>query len=489
MSPFDSSDASENWPDRAGESDGVLNEFNQAYMVVNEAGRARVYQKVEDGMLSRSWYQSISFEDLKRLYLNRTLSLGRGPGGEDRRVNAAAYWLKHPGRRQYIKGIKFDPSRTGAEDGWLNLWNGLAIEPKRGDWSLLRDHMLNVICAGNTEHFDYLFGWCARVVQFPAEQGEVAVVLRGGEGSGKGTLAYPLMRILGQHAIKVAQTKHLVGNFNAHLRDAVFLFADEAFFAGDKKNEGALKNLITEEVIAIESKYQNAIMAPNYLHILMASNEAWVVPASIEARRFFVLDVAPDRIGDHAYFKAIRDQLGSGGLEAFLHDLLNHPLGKFNFRAVPATAGLQDQKLRSLNTHTAWWRACLERGYVFETQLGLHNYFAEWHPFEATALLYASYEQFAKKHGERHPLTLEQLGTFMVTMKAVKHRERGAVLGEAMADEPNPYGGSTRKAALVKSPVGRTASAKPGYKLGTLEEARAHFTSVTGLPFQDEATE
>ena len=32
--------------------------------------------------------------------------------------------------------------------------------------------------------------------------------------------------------------------FWPHLRDAVFVFADEAFFAGDKAHEGVLKALV-----------------------------------------------------------------------------------------------------------------------------------------------------------------------------------------------------------------------------------------------------
>ena len=54
------------------------------------------------------------------------------------------------------------------------------------------------------------------------------------------------MRILGQHALHISNSKHLVGNFNAHLRDCVLLFADEAFYAGDKAHVGVLNSLITE---------------------------------------------------------------------------------------------------------------------------------------------------------------------------------------------------------------------------------------------------
>jgi hypothetical protein len=106
----------------------------------------------------------------------------------------------------------------------LNLWEGFSVEPRPGDWSLLRDHVRTIICDGHEDNFQYLMGWMARMVQFPAEQGEVAVVMKGGEGTGRGFLA----------KAAISNTRHLIGNFNAHLRDAILLFADEAFFAGDK---------------------------------------------------------------------------------------------------------------------------------------------------------------------------------------------------------------------------------------------------------------
>ena len=47
-------------------------------------------------------------------------------------------------------------------------------------------------------------------------------------------------------------TKHLVGNFNAHLRDKLLVFADEAFWAGDKRAEDQLKAMVTEENNIVE---------------------------------------------------------------------------------------------------------------------------------------------------------------------------------------------------------------------------------------------
>ena len=301
-------------------------------MVVNEAGKAMVYSEVHDKRTKRQYFDRISFEDLAKLYSNR-----RVPAGEDKEGNttykpAARVWFGSPERRQYlVDGVVFDPS--GAQrPGTLNFWRGFAVQPQAGDWSLLRDHIARNICGGDPEHFEYLMGWMARMFQHPAEQGETAVVLRGGEGTGKGTLARVLMGLLGQHALQVSNAKHLGGNFNGHLRDCVFLFADEAFFAGDKQHVGVLKSIITEPYLTIEAKHQNAVQSPNYLHLMMASNEQWVVPASEDARRFFVLEVGEGVKNDHDYFAKLWAQMGAGGYEAMLHDLLAVDLSRFNVR-------------------------------------------------------------------------------------------------------------------------------------------------------------
>ena len=309
----------------------------------------------------------------------------------------------------------------------------------------------------------------------PAKQGEVAVVLQGKEGTGKGTLAKIIMHLVGQHAMAVSNARHLVGNFNAHLRDAIFLFADEAFFAGDKQHIGVLKSLITEPHLAIEAKYHDPVSAPNYLHIMMASNEEWVVPASIEARRFFVLSVGDEHMGDHYYFGAIWKEMKNGGYEAFLHDLLAMDLTTFNVRDVPKTDGLQQQKKLSLPTTEAWWLDCLHRGYVFKSKLGLEEYFMQWHCELTTELLFDSYIEYAKRVNNRRPLSREDLGKWFKQLGCGQSRPRNAVVGEHIAEGAGFHGSTSRKAQTVVTP---RASA---YRLGSLSEARGAFCTVNRL--------
>ena len=286
--------------------EAMVRQFNARYWVVNEAGKAVIYEPAYDAILKRRYHNKLAFADFEKLHLNRKVKVG------DKFMPAAVVWLHHPDRRQYIRGVSFDPSGNHRDPEVLNLWQGFVAEPKAGDWGLMKRHTFEVICASSHELYDYLMDWMARLIQFPAQQGEVAVVLKGIEGTGKGILARALLYLLGQHALTVSHTKHLTGNFNAHLRDCVFLFADEAFYAGDKAHIGVLKALITEPTLTIEAKYANAVMTPNFTHILMASNEDWVVPASIAARRFFVLLTLATYVGNAAYFTAIQRQMEAG---------------------------------------------------------------------------------------------------------------------------------------------------------------------------------
>jgi hypothetical protein len=456
--------------------DELLAEFNGKYMVVNDAGRAVVFQETVDPVLRRRYFLRIGFEDFGRLYLNRTVQVA--PKIDDKPAEyakAATVWLNHRQRRQYINGVVFDPTNKNVPSDTLNLWRGFAIIPREGSWSRMQDHLLNVVCSGDTILCDYVLNWSARLVQFPAEQGEVAIVMRGTEGCGKGTFARALLQLLGQHGLAISNPKHLTGAFNGHLRDCVYLFGDECFFAGDKAHVGVLKAIITEPTLTIEGKYQNAVECPNFLHVILASNNDWVVPASIDSRRWFVLNVPDTRVGDTNYFVELYGEMANGGREAMLYDLLNRDISKFNPRTVPMTEGLMEQRKLSLPVPEAWWLDVLHRGYVFNSKLGL-SHFGEWHAEVATELLFASYSEFSRQNRDRHPLSREAFGRFMhQTAKATPKRLHNAVTGERVADVENPYGGMSRVSQTIST------IRPPGYQIGDLELARAQFEAETGL--------
>jgi hypothetical protein len=167
--------------------EALIAEFNAKYAVVNEAGKAIIFQKAYDTRLHREYFVRTSFDDLRRLYLNRRIQVGEDEDGKPVTKPVAEVWLYHPRRRQFVGGVVFDPSGKHISDDILHLWRGFAIVPKAGSWSKMKEHLLCTVCKRNQPHYEFLLDWSARLVQLPAEPGEVAIVLKGGEGVGKGS--------------------------------------------------------------------------------------------------------------------------------------------------------------------------------------------------------------------------------------------------------------------------------------------------------------
>lgn len=332
--------------DSKGENiDPDLAGMNENYAVVKIGGKTRVVSFEEDATYPGCTVPVFStIGDFCAFHAKRKKTIIR-ENGKEKKIGLGRWWIDHEQRRQF-DGIVYSPGPTIA-NGKLNLWSGFASEPRAGCCDLYLKHLGDNICAGNKEHLEYLLSWMAYAVQHPDRQGEVAVVLRGKEGTGKGVAAKQFGRLFRAHFRHIIHAKHLTGHFNAHLQQCSVLFADEAFFAGDRSHELILKALITEETLLIEPKGIDPFPVRNCIHLMMSSNSEWVVPAGADARRYFVLNVGDAHIQDHNYFAAIAAQMDNGGREAFLHYLLNRDLASFNVRLVPQTEALAEQKAHS----------------------------------------------------------------------------------------------------------------------------------------------
>lgn len=337
----------------------LIDEMNERFCVVLDGGKFAVFMEDVDHQTfkrPRRFWTKISRADFLHFHEDERV----GQVGSKREVSRAEVWLASPRRRKY-PGIVMDPE--GRHGDKLNLWRGWAVAPKPGDWSLMRELIERVLCSGDRASSEYVLKWVAFLFQHPGDLPGTSLVFRGEEGVGKGTFATALMDIAGSHGLTVSSAGQLAGRFNAHLRDVVFLFADEVKWTANRGTEGVLKQLVTEPVIAYEGKGADIVSGRNLVHMVMASNNDWVVPAGLEARRFAVFDVSDERRNDHAFFGAVRAQMRDGGLAAMLHDLLAMDLGNWRpSMGVPKTQALADQKVLSLEPASRWWMGLLDRG-------------------------------------------------------------------------------------------------------------------------------
>jgi hypothetical protein len=435
--------------------EAAVDELNALHFVVPLGGKVVIASFVTDEILQRERLVFSGSRDIELRYSHRQYMTGFGKDKQPVFRKLGHLWLDHPRRRTYDR-IVFLP-RGATPEGAYNLWRGFGLEPKRGPWPTIQQHLLDVICDGSEAHLGYLLNWFAYAVQYPERPTEVAVVLRGPKGCGKGMLGRLFMRLFRNHSLHITNPRHLVGNFNSHLVNCLAIFIDEAFLAGDKNAEGVLKGIIPEPTLMIEPKGFESFLVPNMLKPLISSNHDWVVPVSEDERRFFQLDVSAVRAGDRDYFARLNTAIEGDEAAAFLQYLLDIDLSNVDIRSVPHTKGLNRQKMLSLGSIDAFWADCLRLGEI----IGAPE--TSWPTAIGTQVLHGFYLDHARDHGERKP---DNAAAMMLRFK--EHLWRGCLVAHKRlpATEENP-------------------NRPRGYVLATLAEHRAAFLKALRMSAED----
>jgi hypothetical protein len=143
--------------------------------------------------------------------------------------------------------------------------------------------------------------------------------------------------------------------------------------------------MVTEPTIVAERKGIDAVMQPNYLKILMATNADHAVPASRDERRYCVFDVVGTHIGDRKYFNALHRDCESEAVQAaFLYAMLEVDLTDWHSGDIPDSKGLRAQRFHSMDSHQQWIVDALNNGTFYA--LG-----DEWYEELQSKDLYSSY--------------------------------------------------------------------------------------------------
>lgn len=306
----------------------------------------------------------------------------------------AKIWLASKDRRQY-QGITFDPTTKEHKGNLYNIWKGFAIEPIKGSCELYKNHIKNVICAGNLDYFNYVWKWLARLIQRPDEIA-TGLILMGKQGTGKNTFVEPLGKLFGSHYLPLDNIQQLLGQFNFHLKNAVLIHANEAIWGGIKKDIGVLKAMITDQFSVIEGKGKDRIVVRNFKHVIISSNEDWPVHLDRDDRRFLVLQISDKHKEDIPYFKAINKELENGGLENLLHELIKEDITDFNPRILPQNADAFSVKLMSASSAEKYIYEALSHG-CFD--LGNSTPNQSWNSSISCESVYKDYKIWCEQQG------------------------------------------------------------------------------------------
>lgn len=400
-------------------------QMNQRFAVVKNGNQVRILEEIAGGNDFRL-YSKTDFDLV-------TTNLPFPEKGK----SAANAWLRNPQRREY-DGVVFAPGKPS--HGNYNMWRGFAVQPVAGNCNLFWQLVDDAICAGSTILCEYVRHYFAHMVQKPWERPEVALVMRGGQGVGKNTFVDIMGSLLPRHFCEVSCVDQLTGRFNAHMRNAILIHANEATWGGNRGESGKLKAMITDATIPIEMKGIDILHIDNYMRLVVSSNNAWPVPVEADDRRFLLLDVAPVFKQNTAFFAALHAQMDAGGREALMYDLMTANLSGFSPRNKPASPFGADVKLRSADTPTRWLFECLNVNTFLDTY-GAQTMFA---PVAGVGTfskdqLFIGYQQWCKASQERYPMG-----------QSLFFKRLRELLGVSMTDaRPSAPSGQTRERMVV----------------------------------------
>lgn len=366
-----------------------LRELDGHIFIRKFGNKPRVCWRQDDGRLGQ-----MSVDDFKKAYGEKRLQVGQTKDGKPAYRKLVDVWLEHRSTPRYER-VEFLPGHMPWQvpEGTYNIWAGwpdglmrerdlrprlLGEVPEPDDefdgpeepeqCKLFLAHLYENVCGGDHEVYTYLLGWFADALLRPGPC-EVAVVMTGPSGSGKGLIARLFGGFFGPHFFVANRQEHIDGKFNRHLMETQFLFGDEVEFGTGAAANKRLRNLVTEPTVTIEPKGVDAWQARKWFRIMIAANDAHVVGALKDDRRFLVLNVdAGEHNQDRAYFGAICREWESGGGFAFFRWLTGRSwredigAGRWSVGKRPATAALQEQKVLSLSPEEQFLLGILEDG-------------------------------------------------------------------------------------------------------------------------------
>lgn len=367
----------------------------------------------------------------------------------------AQVWLDSPMRRTY-DGLEFAPQNP--TKGKFNLFRGFPVRPLKGDCSLYLDHIKNIICGSNDEYYQYFIAWMADIIQSAEKKPGTAIVIRGNQGTGKSIVFKHFGVLLGGYYKVADNARYISGNFNSHLHDCLLLHLEEAFFAGDKRLEASLKEMITGDTTLMEYKGREPLKAKNYSRLAITTNSNWAVPAGLEERRFFILEALNDKQQNKEYFGKIAKQMQNGGYEALMDYLMNYQYDHEALRTTPKTAALLEQKMQSLSREQDWWFNILKDGSL-PRQDG-------WTGICGTDHLHDDLYQNAKLVGGNYRPSKTKLGIFLKRMVPTIDKPRGSFEYTEIFHEDDA--------------VNKTTGYGFYYVFPSLEECRGYFEEQMG---------
>ena len=272
----------------------------------------------------------------------------KGPKEDVKYWDLQTFMIKNPLKFPIYNKIVFKPNDVGLLRNELNTWSGFkAQEVCDIDMDIVKvftNHIRDVWANGKEEHYKYLMSWIAQIIKHPEKKTDVAILLQGGQGSGK-TLPCDILleRVFGRNiGMSSSGLGSLTQRFNGNTMSKIFCKVDELSIVSNDSFSACfdkMKSLITDRHLQIEKKGMEHIMIDNHINFIMTTNHRHTVKIEGDDRRYACFEVSEKYKQNNDYFADYLDVLDNDYAGDHIYTYFkNYPEEDMvNLRKIPMT--------------------------------------------------------------------------------------------------------------------------------------------------------
>ena len=155
-------------------------------------------------------------------------------------------------------------------------------------WRIAQDHFLSLF--SDPKDGEKIIQWMAYNVQHPGEKILWAPIIKGVQGDGKSTIRNILTAVMGEKNVRDVSTNELNSQFNAYAEGCCVAALEEIRVKGHNRHEvmNTLKPLITNPIVSVVKKGQDAVQCPNTVNYIGFTNHDDALALDADDRRWGV---------------------------------------------------------------------------------------------------------------------------------------------------------------------------------------------------------
>ena len=263
--------------------------------------------------------------------------------------NLESYMINNPLKFPLFNKIVFKPENKGLKKNELNIcsyFQAQEINKEDIDMNIVNvfiNHIKKVWASNNEIHYKYLMSWIAQVIKTPFKKTEVAILLQGGQGSGKTLPCDILLQyVFGLNlGLSSSGLQSLTQRFNGSSMGKIFTKVDELSIVSESFNSSfdKMKSLITDRNLQVEKKGLEHIQIENFNNFILTTNHRHTVKLERDDRRYACFTVSDSFKQNEDYFAFFMDKLDNqtAGNHIFTY-FKNYPdEDMVNIRKIPKT--------------------------------------------------------------------------------------------------------------------------------------------------------